>query len=575
VKKVTVVMLIIIALLTISSTALAELEIEVEAEANLDGSQEVPPVATDMTGEVEIEIDDGKLEFELEVENNSHEIFAAHIHCGVPGENGPVGVTLFMGSFTDSEGTLAEGVITAPDDGNGCSWEDLDDVAIAIASRAAYVNVHTTADSGGVPSGEIRGDLVGDDVEVEVDAEADLNGGQEVPPVATAMTGKVEVEIDDGKLEFELEVEDNSHEIFAAHIHCGVPGENGPVGVTLFMGSFTDREGTLAEGVITAPDDGNGCGWESLNDVATAIANGATYVNVHTTADSGGVPSGEIRGNLVKGDLEVEVETKANLSGSQEVPPVDTNMRGKVEIEIDDGKLEFELEVRNNSHEIFAAHIHCGVPGENGPVGVTLFMGSFTDRRGTLAEGVITAPDDGNGCGWEDLDDVAIAIASRAAYVNVHTTADSGGVPSGEIRGDLSRVDFEVEAEADLSGGQEVPPVATAMTGEVEIEIDDGKLEFELEVEDNSHEIFAAHIHCGIPGENGPVGVTLFMGSFTREEGTLAEGVIRAPDDGNGCGWEDLDDVAIAIASGATYVNVHTTADSGGVPSGEIRGNLR
>ncbi|HEX6384489.1 MAG TPA: CHRD domain-containing protein [Anaerolineae bacterium] len=434
-KKLGIVVLTIIALLAVSSTAFADLE--VSAEADLDGSQEVPSVMTDMTGEVDIKIKEGNLEFELEVEDNTHEIFAAHIHCAPPGENGPVGVTLFTGSFTDEDGTLAEGTVTAPDEGNECGWEDLDDVAIAIINRAAYANVHTTAESGGVPSGEIRGNLRQGDAELELETEADLSGSQEVPPVMTTMTGHVEIEIDNGELEFELEVEDNTHEIFAAHIHCAPPGENGPVGVTLFTGSFTDEGGTLAEGTVTAPDAGNECNWEDLDDVAIAIINRAAYANVHTTAESGGVPSGEIRGNLPGVDLEVEVETEVDLSGSQEVPPVTTDMTGHVEIEIDNGKLEFELEVEDNTHEIFAAHIHCGVPGENGPVGVTLFMGSFTDEDGTLAEGIITAPDEGNECDWEDLDDVTTAIIGGAAYANVHTTAESGGVPSGEIRGNL------------------------------------------------------------------------------------------------------------------------------------------
>ena len=136
----------------------------------------------------------------------------------------------------------------------------------------------------------------------EFEAEADLDGGQEVPSVETDMTGEIELEIEDGELEFELEVEDNSNDIFAAHIHCAPPGVNGPVGVTLFVGSFTDDEGTVAEGTLSAPDAGNGCGWASLADVAAAIANGSTYVNVHTTAVSGGVPSGEIRGNLIADD---------------------------------------------------------------------------------------------------------------------------------------------------------------------------------------------------------------------------------------------------------------------------------
>jgi YVTN family beta-propeller protein len=132
----------------------------------------------------------------------------------------------------------------------------------------------------------------------------------------------------------------------------------------------------------------------------------------------------------------------------------------------------------------------------------------------------------------------------------------------------------DVEAEADLDGSQEVPSVVTNMTGEVAVNIEDGQLEFDLEVSDNTHDIFAAHIHCAPPGMNGPVGITLFTGSFTAASGTLAEGTITAPDAGNGCGWADIAAVAAAIQSGNTYVNVHTTAPSGGVPSGEIRGNL-
>jgi hypothetical protein len=49
---------------------------------------------------------------------------------------------------------------------------------------------------------------------------------------------------------------------------------------------------------------------------------------------------------------------------------------------------------------------------------------------------------------------------------------------------------------------------------------------------------------------------------------------ITAPDAGNECGWTDIDDVVAAMESGNAYVNVHTTAESGGVPSGEARGNL-
>src|SRR5688572_9828943 len=157
-------------------------------------------------------------------------------------------------------------------------------------------------------------------------------------------------------------------------------------------------------GVVTDIETGpNG------NLFVVSLSNGAVYEIFRTT---GGDDDGE--------DLEFETET--NLTGDQEVPPVMTDMTGNAEIVIEGGMLRFNLRVRNNTNDIFAAHIHCGAPGEAGPVGATLFMGSFTDRRGVLAKGSITAPDPDNECGWTSIDDIARAILDGNAYVNVHTT---------------------------------------------------------------------------------------------------------------------------------------------------------
>ncbi len=52
--------------------------------------------------------------------------------------------------------------------------------------------------------------------------------------------------------------------------------------------------GILAQGAIDAPDSENLCGWLDLDDVIDALANGDTYVNVHTLQSL----SGEIRGQL-------------------------------------------------------------------------------------------------------------------------------------------------------------------------------------------------------------------------------------------------------------------------------------
>jgi hypothetical protein len=138
---------------------------------------------------------------------------------------------------------------------------------------------------------------------------------------------------------------------------------------------------------------------------------------------------------------------------------------------------------------------------------------------------------------------------------------------------------------ATLSGGQEVPARDTRAVGVATFKLsEDGTaLRFKLNVA-NIDNAFAAHIHCGAVGVNGPVGVTLFMGAPAggTVNGTLAKGIITAPDLGNGCGWVDLAAVVTAIQSGETYVNVHTNdgvappnTGPGDFPGGEIRGQIR
>jgi len=137
----------------------------------------------------------------------------------------------------------------------------------------------------------------------------------------------------------------------------------------------------------------------------------------------------------------------ATLSGDQEVPARDTQARGVATFKLreDGAALRFKVNVANIDN-VFAAHIHCGAVGVNGPIGVTLFMGAPAGGgvNGTLAEGTITAPDAGNACGWTDLAAVLAALGSGATYVNVHTddavappNTGPGDFPGGEIRGQI------------------------------------------------------------------------------------------------------------------------------------------
>lgn len=135
----------------------------------------------------------------------------------------------------------------------------------------------------------------------------------------------------------------------------------------------------------------------------------------------------------------------AHLSGDEEVPPRDTQAQGQAIFHLskDGSELSFKLIV-SNIENVVAAHIHCGAPGVAGPVGVTLFSGGPLSVNGTLAEGVITAPDDPNGCNWTDLDAVVSAIRAGNTYVNVHTNdgvappnTGPGDFPGGEVRGQI------------------------------------------------------------------------------------------------------------------------------------------
>ena len=139
----------------------------------------------------------------------------------------------------------------------------------------------------------------------------------------------------------------------------------------------------------------------------------------------------------------------ARLTGAEEVPPRKTDATGVATFQLsDDGTaLTYSVNVANIEN-VFAAHIHCGAKGVNGPVGVTLFMGPVGGGAisGTLAKGTITAPDPGNACGWADLAAVVAAMNTGNTYVNVHTNdgvaptnTGPGDFPGGEIRGQITR----------------------------------------------------------------------------------------------------------------------------------------
>lgn len=169
-------------------------------------------------------------------------------------------------------------------------------------------------------------------------------------------------------------------------------------------------------------------------------------------------------------------------------------------------------------------------------------------------------------------DDLGIGLngIGQDARGELYLLGNSTGTPFGDtgVVLKLTRPLYE----AHLSGDQEVPPVATDAFGQARLipSVDGSRLKVLLKV-GHLENIRAAHIHCAAPGSNGPVGLTLFSGGPVTINGSLLVNAnFTAPDPGNSCGWQSLADVIDALASGDTYINVHTSAH----PSGEIRGQI-
>lgn len=124
---------------------------EITYSAAMNGAQEVPPVTTDATGKATFTQRDSTVSFKIDLSSISG-VIAAHIHSGPTGVNGPIRVFLFSGTTGSVNGTLVQGSFTAAD----VTGITFDDLINEMRTGNAYVNVHTTTNSGGEVRGQIQ-----------------------------------------------------------------------------------------------------------------------------------------------------------------------------------------------------------------------------------------------------------------------------------------------------------------------------------------------------------------------------------------------------------------------------------
>lgn len=127
-------------------------------------------------------------------------------------------------------------------------------------------------------------------------------------------------------------------------------------------------------------------------------------------------------------------EFVANLTGQQEVPPVDTQAIGEA-ILVPDLPGNQTIYYYVNATGIQGAtqgHIHSGAQGENGPVIVTLF--NFSSPQDEVGQkGYFTANDLVGPMQGKTVSDLINATKNNSTYVNFHTEQN----PDGEIRGQI------------------------------------------------------------------------------------------------------------------------------------------
>jgi len=131
-----------------------------------------------------------------------------------------------------------------------------------------------------------------------------------------------------------------------------------------------------------------------------------------------------------------ESRFKAELSGSEVVPPVKTVAKGEATFQLskDGNELTYKLTV-TDIENVTAVHIHDGKYGKNGPPIVSLYAGPKKEGKfsGTLSEGKITAKDLMGQLKGKLFSHFVQMIEDGHAYVNVHTNK----YPDGEIRGQI------------------------------------------------------------------------------------------------------------------------------------------
>ena len=398
---------------------------------DLRGSQEVPPVPSTASGGCMGVLDQGAATFTLTCAHNVAGATVMHIHQAPAGSNGPILFDL---------GDPASPVTA--------TWTSMTPANIAdLLTGNLYINIHTA----GRPAGEIRGQIANSIDVVPFTA----NGGQVVPPNASAATATCTGDLNSGATALDVNCTHNLAAPVSAHVHDAPFGENGPI-VHTFASPASPLSATIAMTPLLV-----------AKYAATFL-----YLDVHTAPGSEEDPSEEIRGQI--GTPPAGAGTGTIIIAKDTFPSGGTGFGFTDDVEapntftLDDGDTHTFSSVAPGTYTVT----------ENDPtsLGYTLADLSCDDANSTAD------------------------LSSRTATINV----EAGEVITCRFR------NLETDPADDifvfhLSGDQEVPPVATPERGGCMGRFDSGASELTLVCTHDVALPTLMHIHLGAAGVNGPV----------------------------------------------------------------------
>ncbi|HEY7680494.1 MAG TPA: CHRD domain-containing protein, partial [Terriglobia bacterium] len=423
---------------------------------------------------------------------------------------------------------------------------------------------------------------------------ANLSPANEVPPITTVTySGRATIAfhlrrndagaIVSGVVDFDIDYNfADAVTITGLHIHEAGVGVNGPIRIESGISNTNTLAAQGTGNIFRQVNVDSGTALAALGNILANPAN--FYVNLHTSANTGGV----MRDQMTR--MEVLV-VRAILDPANEVPPiVGLNAGGSGSIfilatrnaagMITSGTLRYDVSYRfPGAVTIRGLHIHPGVAGANGPA--VLDTGLNANNTVADADGAGTLTYKVEVTSGQALDVLRGIYSNPAnAYLNLHTTDNTGGAMRGQLQAAT-----ETSLQFPMSSEQESPPVQPPASGLAKVSvfvtrdaagaITSGTALFDVNYTfPGPITLRGFHIHSGASGANGPVNIDSGLsGSNTLVDDDGVGNLYKIIDVGPTNTQGGLDAIRSILATPENqYLNIHSTTNTGGHIRGQLGG---